>query len=58
MFLPGYKTPEQGTNTTKDIFYLTGSEEEKKFVCTVIDQVEGLIIPTTFKLQLELEPTR
>jgi hypothetical protein len=55
MFLPGYKTPEQGTNTTKDIFYLTGSEEEKKFICAVIDQVEGLIIPTTFKLQLELD---
>jgi hypothetical protein len=55
MFLPGYKTPEQGTNTTEDIFYLTGSEEEKNFVCEVIDQVEGLIIPTTFKLQLKLD---
>ena len=55
MFLPGYKTPEQGPNTTEDIFYLTGSEEEKNFVCEVVDQVEGLIIPTTFKLQLELD---
>ena len=54
-FLPGYKTPEQGPNTTEDIFYLTGSEEEKNFVCEVVDQVEGLIIPTTFKLQLELD---
>jgi hypothetical protein len=50
LFLPNYHPTEN-----KNIFFRKGSEEEEKFFCAVTEQVEGLIIPTTFKLQLELD---
>jgi hypothetical protein len=55
MFLPDYLPPENENEAEQDIFYRIGSEDEQKFVCAVVDQVEGLIIRTTFKLQLELD---
>jgi hypothetical protein len=50
MFLPDYQPSDDN-----DIFQLKGSEEEQKFIRAVVQQVEGLIIATTFKLQLELD---
>jgi len=51
LFLPGYQLLE---NKNNDIFFRTGSDEERKFISAVAEQVEGLIIPSTFELQLEL----
>jgi hypothetical protein len=55
IFLPGYTPPENGEDAENDIFFRRGTEDEQKFVCAVVEQVENLIIPTTFKLQLELD---
>jgi hypothetical protein len=55
MFLPGYLPPENDSEAENDIFFRRGTEDEQKFICAVVEQVEGLIIPTTFKLQLELD---
>jgi hypothetical protein len=55
MFLPDYLPPENENDAEQDIFYRKGSEDEQKFICAVVDQIEGLVIPTTFKLQLELD---
>jgi hypothetical protein len=51
LFLSGYQPLEDKNN---DIFFRTGSDEERKFISTIAEQVEGLIIPSTFELQLEL----
>ncbi len=55
LFLPNYQPAETEDEAENDIFYKKGSKEEASFVCSVTEQVEGLIIPTTFKLQLELD---
>jgi hypothetical protein len=55
LFLPNFQPAENENEAENDFFYRKGSEEEAKFVCSVTEQVEGLIIPTTFKLQLELD---
>jgi len=55
LFLPNYQPAETEDEAENDIFYRKGSKVEASFVCSVTEQVEGLIIPTTFKLQLELD---
>jgi hypothetical protein len=49
LFLPNYHPTENENEAENNIFFRKGSEEEEKIFCAVTEQVEGLIIPTTFK---------